>query len=79
MDKTFHRFSELFAPLGLPADEDGIRAFLVTHSPLPVDVVLADAPFWAQAQATLLRQEILENADWTAVVVQLDAALRSAD
>ncbi|MDW3682116.1 DUF2789 domain-containing protein [Cupriavidus sp. CV2] len=76
MDNAFHHFSELFAQLGLPADEKGIREFLATHSPLAPDVVLADAPFWTPAQATLLREEILEDADWAEVVDQLNAALR---
>ncbi|KWR90776.1 DUF2789 domain-containing protein [Cupriavidus sp. IDO] len=77
MDQTFHRFSELFAQLGLPSDEQGIRAFLAAHSPLPDDVMLADAPFWTPAQATLLREEIQEDADWAEIVDQLNAALRS--
>jgi hypothetical protein len=77
MDNTFHRFSELFAQLGLPADEQGIREFIATHSPLAADILLADAPFWTPAQASLLREEILEDADWAEVVDQLNAALRS--
>lgn len=77
MDKTFHRFSELFAQLGLPASEEGIREFLTTHSPLPDDVLLADAPFWTTAQASLLKEELLEDADWAEVIDQLNAALRS--
>lgn len=76
MDNSFHHFSELFAQLGLPADDQAIREFLAAHSPLAPDVVLADAPFWTPAQATLLREEILEDADWAEVVDQLNAALR---
>ena len=34
MDKFFHRFSELFAQLGLPNGEADIRAFIEQHSPL---------------------------------------------
>jgi len=78
MDASFHRFSELFKQLGLPSDEHGIRDFLATHSPLPADVDLADAPFWTPAQASLLRDEILEDADWAEVVDRLNAALRAA-
>ena len=77
MDTSFHRFSELFAQLGLPADEQGIRGFLAAHSPLPPDIRLADAAFWTPSQATLLREEILEDADWAEVVDRLDAALRA--
>lgn len=77
MDTSFHRFSELFAQLGLPADEQGIRGFLAAHSPLSPDIRLADAAFWTPSQATLLREEILEDADWAEVVDRLDAALRA--
>lgn len=78
MEKSFHRFSELFAQLGLRMDAAGIREFLEGHAPLPPDVLLADAPFWTPAQATLLREELLEDADWAEVVDQLNVALRAA-
>lgn len=77
MEKSFHRFSELFAQLGLPADEQAIGEFLATHSPLADGTLLADAPFWTPAQASLLREEILEDADWAEVVDQLNVALRA--
>ena len=77
MDNSFHRFSELFAQLGLPADEQSIQAFIATHSPLPDTILLADAPFWTPAQAALLREEVLEDADWAEVVDQLNLALRA--
>jgi hypothetical protein len=77
MNQTFHRFSELFSQLGLPSSDQGIREFLATHSPLASGVLLADAPFWTPAQASMLSEEILEDADWAAVVDQLNAALRS--
>ena len=77
MEKFFHRFSELFAQLGLPSDENGIREFLTAHSPLDENIVLADAPFWSAQQASFLREQLLENADWAGVVDQLNAALRA--
>nr|WP_316639751.1 DUF2789 domain-containing protein [uncultured Roseateles sp.] len=79
MDASFHRFSELFAQLGLPSDNAGIAEFLRTHAPLAPELRLADAPFWTLAQATLLREEILEDADWAELVDQLDVALRKKD
>lgn len=78
MEKPVHRFTELFAQLGLPSDEQGILRFLVTHAPLAAEVALADAPFWTPAQATFLREEILEDADWAELVDQLNAALRGS-
>ena len=78
MSQTFHPFSELFAQLGLPNDELGIRRFLVAHSPLPHDVALPDAPFWTTAQAIFLREGLLQDADWAEVIDQLNIALRSS-
>jgi hypothetical protein len=73
-----HRFTELFAQLGLPTDESGIGQFLAAHRPLAGSVTLADAPFWTTAQAAFLREEIIGDADWAEVVDQLNVALRAA-
>ena len=71
-----HRFGELFAQLGLPADQASIRHFIATHGPLAPGVALADAAFWTPSQASFLREEIGRDADWAEVVDQLSAALR---
>ena len=76
MDQSIHRFSELFAQLGLPADKQAIAQFIATHSPLRPDIDLADAPFWTPAQATFLKEEKLEDADWAELIDQLNVALR---
>lgn len=76
MDMSFHRYSELFAQLGLPADDASIDQFIAAHAPLAADVRLADAPCWNEAQARLLRESIRDDADWAEVVDHLDAALR---
>lgn len=76
MEHPYHRFSELFAQLGLAADPQEIRRFLAAHAPLDPAVRLEDAPFWSPAQAALLREKLLEDADWAEVVDQLSAALR---
>ena len=76
MEHSYHRFSELFAQLGLPTDVDGIQDFVIRHSPLPETLRLEDAPFWTPAQAMLLRDSILQDADWAEVVDQLNVALR---
>ncbi|MBB2487470.1 DUF2789 domain-containing protein [Mitsuaria sp. WAJ17] len=77
MERPIHRFSDLFKQLGLQADDAGIASFLTLHAPLPGGVALEDAPFWTVAQATLLREEILRDADWAEVVDQLNEALRA--
>lgn len=76
MEKSFHRFSELFAHLGLSSDVAGIRTFLTQHSPLEDGIALADASFWTEAQATMLEEQLLEDADWAEMVDQLSEALR---
>lgn len=75
MNPSFHRFSELFAQLGLASDNDGIRAFIEQHRPLPADILLADAAFWTHPQAALLREQLRQDADWAEVVDQLNVAL----
>jgi Protein of unknown function (DUF2789) len=77
MDTPSHRFSDLFAQLGLSADVDGIARFLAAHAPLAGSVKLADAPFWTPAQAALLREAVVEDSDWAGPVDQLDQALRA--
>ena len=76
MDQPVHPFSELFAQLGLPAEEQSIRQFIAAHTPLRNDIDLADAPFWTESQAAFLKEEKLEDADWAEVIDQLNLALR---
>ena len=78
MNSNYHRFTELFLQLGLPAEVEGIKRFLDIHSPLDPSIRLENAPFWTEAQSTLLRDEILQDADWAEVVDQLNTALRRA-
>ena len=76
MDQPIHQFSDLFAQLGLPNDEQAIQQFIITNSPLRSDIDLADAPFWTASQAAFLKEEKLEDADWAELVDQLNLALR---
>jgi hypothetical protein len=76
MESPRHRFRDLFAQLGLPSDDNSISRFIVEHSPLQGDIKLEDPVFWTHAQAQLLRQTLVEDADWSIVVDQFNAALR---
>lgn len=76
MESPIHSLSTLFKQLGLPDDAVGIDQFIATHSPLKPGLHLADAFFWSKSQQQLLREEILEDADWAQVVDQLDVLLR---
>jgi Protein of unknown function (DUF2789) len=77
MEMAFHRFSELFAQLGLDTDLGSIRSFIACHAPLAGDVRLEDAPFWTPAQARLLRESLTVDADWAEVVDRLNLALHT--
>ncbi|WP_210542012.1 DUF2789 domain-containing protein [Rhodoferax sp. PAMC 29310] len=77
MNSPTHPFSELFLQLGLPAGEVDIQQFLASHTPLAADVLLPNAPFWTPTQSALLREEALKDADWAAVIDQLNLALRA--
>lgn len=76
MESPIHSLPALFKQLGLADDAVGIDKFIATHSPLKPELHLADAFFWNKGQRQLLREEILEDADWAEVVDQLDVLLR---
>ena len=76
MNTPMHHFKDLFAQLGLPSDELGINHFIATHAPLAENLRLAQAPFWTPAQATFLREAILQDSDWVELADQLSIALR---
>jgi hypothetical protein len=76
MQEAHHHFSDLFAQLGLPTDPQGIAQFLAQHRPLAGDVRLPDAPFWSTAQATFLKEALLQDSDWAELADQLSEALR---
>lgn len=77
MEALIHSINNLFAQLGLPSDEASIGHFIKTHSPLPAGVALADAAFWTVAQASFLREELLNDADWAEVIDELNALLHA--
>ena len=79
MEYAQHSLNQLFAQLGLPADDHAIDCFIARHGPLPGDMPLARAPFWSPAQAAFLEVEILEDADWAEVVDELNLRLRVAE
>lgn len=78
METPMHNMSSLFDQLGLPSDTEAIERFIETHGPLAPGILLADAPFWTSAQASFLREEIVEDADWAEVVDELNARLRAS-
>jgi hypothetical protein len=75
MEAPIHDLSELFKQLGLPNGAAAIRRFCGDHY-LPPKENLADAQFWSTAQSQFLREAWLQDADWVALIDQLDARLR---
>ena len=77
MEFSFHDFTKLFAQLGLPNDPESIQSFLRENSPLASEVRLEDAKFWTASQAALLKDEIVDDADWAQVIDRLNVVLRN--
>ncbi len=77
METPMHTMNNLFAQLGLPSDTAAIERFIEAHRPLDDSVCLSDAVFWTPAQASFLREELLEDADWAEVIDELNMDLRT--
>lgn len=77
MELLRHDMQTLFEQLGLPGDPDAIRRFISTHRPVPNGTHLYDAAFWSPGQASFLREEIQEDADWAETIDELDTSLRA--
>ena len=76
MEPSIHRFSDLFAQLGLPSDGPAIQDFIAQHAPLDGGIRLHDAPFWKAANSRMLQEMTADDADWAELVDRLDLALR---
>lgn len=77
MERPVHTLSNLFAQLGRPSDEAAIQQFIATNRPLPGAMRLDEASCWTAAQAAFLRDSILDDGDWAAVVDDLNSRLHS--
>jgi hypothetical protein len=76
MQAQLHTLNNLFAQLGLPSDDAAIEGFIARHRPLGNGVALYRAPFWSAMQRNFLKEEIIEDADWAAVIDDLNGRLR---
>ena len=76
MEGSRHSMTNLFNQLGLASEPADIEAFIETHRPLPGDLYLNEAPFWTTSQAELLREQVLQDADWVGIIDKLDSGLR---
>ena len=50
--------------------------FIATHRPLDAGIALYRAAFWCPAQRAFLKEEIIEDADWSGVIDELNGRLR---
>ena len=74
MDAPIPTLETLFDQLGLDSTPDAIDTFIAAH-PLPDDVKLIDAPFWSAQQASFLKEELREDAEWAIAVDELNQRL----
>ncbi|GAB3390735.1 DUF2789 domain-containing protein [Azotobacter armeniacus] len=74
MEMSNHSLSDLFDQLGLKSDPASIDAFIASHR-LPEEVKVSEAAFWTPAQAALLKEEMLDDADWAPIVDELNECL----
>lgn len=76
MENIPHSEADLFEQLGLPASEKDIQRFISTYRPLPNNIKLHEAPFWTNAQAKFLHDQIAIDADWAVPIDLLNIRLR---
>jgi len=76
METQVHSMNQLFDQLGLPSGTKDMQYFIAAHRPLAPQVRLSDAPFWSASQAIFLREQIINDADWSDVVDELNVSLR---
>ena len=74
MITTEPTMTNLFLQLGLDASEQGIARFIESHQ-LAADVLMADAPYWNDAQRQFLAEQLKADAVWAVTVDQLSESL----
>ncbi len=77
MDLSNHNLSGLFEQLGLPSSEKAIDIFIEYNKGISRMISIDKARVWTTSQATFLRESLEQDSDWTDVIDQLDARLRS--
>ncbi len=74
LEQPIYDLRGLFEQLGLPDDDGSIETFIESHSLVP-NQAIDEAPFWSQAQAAFLREELHKDAEWAPVIDELNALL----
>jgi len=76
MQQPAYTLNALFAQLGMDDSDAAVDHFIRANGPLPATLHIEEAPCWTPAQAKMLKESIMVDADWCEVVDQLDALLR---
>ncbi len=74
MEDVHHSLESLFAQLGLETDDNKIDQFIDTHQ-LAADVKVSEADFWSDAQASFLKEAIMEDGEQAPWVDELNTRL----
>ena len=75
MEAFKHDLANLFSQLGLPNSQKEIDSFVQAHS--IKNIALYDANFWNEFQKSFLKEELLNDSDWSPVIDELTALLSS--
>jgi len=76
MDTTLKDLSHLFKQLGLPYHQEGIDEF-INKNRLDKQTLMIDADCWNPSQREFLKEALLEDAQWSEVIDQLDVRMRA--
>jgi|TARA_R110000868_G_scaffold172143_2_gene407973 hypothetical protein len=76
MDTTSNDLSHLFKQLGLPHDQEGIDDFVIQNK-LDKHTLITDADCWNSGQKAFLKEALLQDAQWSEVIDQLDVMMRA--
>jgi hypothetical protein len=76
MDTTLNDLSHLFKQLGLPYHQEEIDEF-VNKNRLDKQTLMIDADCWSPSQRAFLKEALLEDAQWSEVIDQLDVMMRA--
>jgi hypothetical protein len=74
MEDVHHDLESLFAQLGLGTNAHEIDQFIDDHQ-LAADVKVSEAPFWSDAQASFLKEAIMDDGEQAPWVDELNTRL----
>jgi hypothetical protein len=76
MEKYHTTMSDLFEQLGLAGSDEGIVNFISQNKGLRQGVHIEEADFWTRPQAEFIKNALLEDAEWSELIDQLNTRIR---